>query len=65
MVFHSGGYNSSQKERRAINHVYTIPYFKQQISLPNILEAKKLEPEERDLLGFSFDAPTSVDQFIK
>ena len=65
MVFHSGGYNSSQKERRAINHVYTIPYFKQQISLPNILEAKKLEPEERDLLGFSFDVPTSVDQFIE
>ena len=65
MVFHSGGYNSSQKERRAINHVYTIPYFKQQISLPNILDAKKLEPEERDLLGFNFDVPTSVDQFIE
>ena len=28
MVYHSGGLNFSKNERRGVNHVYTIPYFK-------------------------------------
>ena len=34
MIFHAGGYNKTNLERRAVNHVYNIPYFKQQINIP-------------------------------
>ncbi len=34
MLFHCGGHNKAARERRAINHAFTIPYFKQQIDIP-------------------------------
>lgn len=37
MVFHSGSVNRTAAPRRAINHVYTLPFIKQQIELPAIL----------------------------
>ena len=64
MTFHSGGYNHSDKERRAVNHVYTIPYFKQQIDLTKLLKNKKLTTKQKDLFGFNSKNYSSVDDYI-
>jgi ectoine hydroxylase-related dioxygenase (phytanoyl-CoA dioxygenase family) len=40
MVFHRSGDNRSGRPRRAINHIYTLPLIKQQISLPRMLQGK-------------------------
>jgi ectoine hydroxylase-related dioxygenase (phytanoyl-CoA dioxygenase family) len=64
MVFHAGGANKSTAIRRAINHVYTIPYFKQQINIPNNLNSSLLSENERSVLGFDFTEPASVEDFL-
>ena len=53
MLFHSGGFNRTNKERRAVNHIFSVPYFKQQINIPKIINSDSLSPTDRDLLGFS------------
>ncbi len=40
MLFHRAGYNHSAFTRRALNHVYTLPFLKQQISIPEALRGK-------------------------
>lgn len=64
MVFHSGGFNRSDKERRAINHVYTIPQFKQQIQLPELMKHADLNPTQKELFGFNFQEPISIDHYL-
>jgi ectoine hydroxylase-related dioxygenase (phytanoyl-CoA dioxygenase family) len=64
MLFHSGGFNATNKDRRAINHVYTIPYFKQQIRLPGILSGESLSKEQREIFGFGFKESFSVDDYF-
>lgn len=64
MTFHCGGYNASDTERRAINHVYTIPFFKQQINLPKNLEAQGIDQSVREILGFTFQEPGSVEDYL-
>lgn len=64
MLFHSGGFNNSKFSRRAINHVYTIPYFKQQINIPMNLKNVKLSAEEKDILGFNYMEPSSIKDYI-
>jgi len=64
MMFHSGGYNKTAKERRAVNHVFNIPYFKQQINLPGNLPASDLSSEARTLLGYNVQEATSIANFL-
>lgn len=64
MLFHSGGLNRTDMERRAVNHVYTIPYFKQQIKLPPLLQHIDLDLEKKELFGFKFQEPISIDQYL-
>jgi ectoine hydroxylase-related dioxygenase (phytanoyl-CoA dioxygenase family) len=64
MLFHSGGFNRTNIERRAVNHVYTIPYLKQQIKLPDLLQHANLEPYQKELFGFNFQEPTSIDNYL-
>ena len=40
MMFHRGGVNSSRHQRRGINHMYALPFIKQQIDIPKILGGK-------------------------
>lgn len=66
MLYHSGGVNTTNKTRRAINNVYTIPMMRQQIemhSLPNLKDLK--DPELRKLLGFDFPAIQSEADYYK
>ncbi|MCM0034288.1 MAG: phytanoyl-CoA dioxygenase family protein [Burkholderiaceae bacterium] len=64
MLFHSGGFNRTDNERRAVNHVYTIPYFKQQIKLPDLLLQVDLDQAQKELFGFNFQEPTSIDHYL-
>jgi ectoine hydroxylase-related dioxygenase (phytanoyl-CoA dioxygenase family) len=64
MLFHRGGLNRSDKPRRAINHMYSIPVFKQQISLPMVLGGKYSDdPFLRKLLGYECESASSVKEF--
>ena len=40
MLFHRGGINASQSARRGLNHLYSLPFIKQQINLPSVLGGK-------------------------
>lgn len=64
MLFHSGGLNRTNVERRAVNHVFTIPYFKQQIKLPELMQNAVLEPFQKDIFGFNYQEPISIDQYL-
>ncbi|WP_024931128.1 phytanoyl-CoA dioxygenase family protein [Methylophilus sp. OH31] len=65
MVYHCGGYNQSSSDVRAVNHVFTIPYFKQQINIPQNIQAKYISPNMREILGFNFEEPTSIESYLQ
>ncbi|WP_042265945.1 phytanoyl-CoA dioxygenase family protein [Paraburkholderia heleia] len=64
MLYHCGGINSSPLQRRAVNHVFNIPYFKQQINIPANLASAVLTPREQAILGFDDQEPPSVDAYL-
>jgi hypothetical protein len=64
MLFHAGGFNNSGAARRGVNHVYTIPYFKQQINIPMNLKEESLSIEAREILGFNCMEPVSIDSYF-
>jgi ectoine hydroxylase-related dioxygenase (phytanoyl-CoA dioxygenase family) len=64
MMFHAGGYNTTSSSRRAVNHVYNIPYFKQQINIPSNMESANLSAETRDMLGFNYIEPSSISHYF-
>ena len=64
MMFHAGGFNNTNLERRAVNHVYNIPYFKQQINIPNNIKNANLLAETRDILGFNYIESSSIAQYL-
>lgn len=66
MMFHAGGFNSSGMNRRAVNHLYNIPFLKQQIVIPDHMRQYHLSIEQRELLDFdSPDGHQSVDSYLK
>jgi ectoine hydroxylase-related dioxygenase (phytanoyl-CoA dioxygenase family) len=66
MLFHAGGVNGTDRPRRAVNHVYTIPMLRQQIDLPNLLgEDFVSDPQLRRLLGYDVRTPSTIDEFFK
>lgn len=65
MVFHTGGFNQTHAARRAVNHIYNIPYFKQQINIPmNMMQRDKLSAEVKDILGFNYMEPASIADYL-
>lgn len=65
MVFHRGGFNNTESRRRAINHVFTIPYFRQQINIPNcISNSSNLSDYQKEILGFKYQALAGVKEFL-
>jgi ectoine hydroxylase-related dioxygenase (phytanoyl-CoA dioxygenase family) len=65
MLFHAGGFNQTQRARRAVNHVYTIPFIKQQIDLQPITKHLHLSPEVQSLLGYPYTEPRSVGEYLE
>jgi ectoine hydroxylase-related dioxygenase (phytanoyl-CoA dioxygenase family) len=62
MLFHRAGYNASSKPRRAVNHVYTLPFIAQQISLPDVLGGRYANDEAlARLFGYQTCPASSVE----
>lgn len=58
MLFHRAGENKSEKIRRAVNHLYSIPIIKQQYDFPRALTDKQnLTPFLYQLLGYTSQVP--------
>jgi ectoine hydroxylase-related dioxygenase (phytanoyl-CoA dioxygenase family) len=64
MLFHAGGYNQTVAERRAVNNVFNIPYFKQQINIPGNMESSNLSDTEKEIMGFGFQEPGSIEDYF-
>lgn len=64
MVFHAGGFNKTTFARRAVNQVYTLPYFKQQINIPKNTEHLDLSFGEKNILGFNDAEPASILDYL-
>jgi len=64
MLFHAGGFNKTNFARRAVNHLYNIPYFKQQINIPMNMTNAQLSEEESDVLGFNYTEPVSISDYL-
>ena len=64
MLYHRGGHNRSTHPRRGLNHMYTLPLIKQQISLPGMLKGKFSEdPFLKKFLGYDSESDESVIEF--
>jgi ectoine hydroxylase-related dioxygenase (phytanoyl-CoA dioxygenase family) len=66
MLFHRGGANTTSDRRRAVNHVYSTAFIKQQIDIPGQLgNAHALSPTVADLLGFRYQIPRTVADYLR
>lgn len=64
MVYHRTGVNRSPRTRRAVNHIYTLPLVKQQISLPKALGGKfSDDPFLGRFLGYETETADSVQHW--
>ncbi|SIO38132.1 Phytanoyl-CoA dioxygenase (PhyH) [Bradyrhizobium erythrophlei] len=65
MMYHSGGVNTTDRPRRAVNHVYSIPLLRQQIDLPSMLGDQFVTDDAlRKLLGYNVRTPRSVAEYF-
>jgi hypothetical protein len=61
MLFHRAGANVSDRPRRAVNQVFSVPIIAQQISLPDALQGRHAgDPALARLLGYEVAPPPSV-----
>lgn len=66
MLFHAGGFNTTTSHRRAVNHLYNIPFFKQQIVIPRNMSEADLSAEQRQMLDYrSADGHESIESYLK
>jgi Phytanoyl-CoA dioxygenase (PhyH) len=65
MAYHAGSTNYSSVDRRAVNHVFTIPMLRQQLHLPSIIGSTDgLTDWQRKVLGFGHDEYRSIDEWF-
>jgi ectoine hydroxylase-related dioxygenase (phytanoyl-CoA dioxygenase family) len=64
MVYHKGSLNHTNHTRRAVNHVYTIPYIKQQVSFIRQMKLHDLTQEEQQLFGYDCLEYASIAEFL-
>lgn len=65
MAFHAGATNHSTADRRAVNHVFTIPMLRQQLHLPSIVgDTVSFTDWQRKVLGFGLDEYRSIDEWL-
>ena len=64
MLYHSGGHNRSDRVRRGVNNIYTLPLIKQQISMPSILKGRYSDDAFLSkLLGYDSETDASLLAF--
>jgi ectoine hydroxylase-related dioxygenase (phytanoyl-CoA dioxygenase family) len=65
MIFHRGSLNRTAFPRRAVNHLYTTAFIKQQIDIPSMLAGRPIGSVAANLLGFRYQMPRTVADFLK
>lgn len=61
MVYHRAGHNKTGRVRRAVNHIFSLPLIKQQISLPRMLGGRfSDDPFLRQFLGYETETADSA-----
>jgi ectoine hydroxylase-related dioxygenase (phytanoyl-CoA dioxygenase family) len=66
MIYHTGGMNISDKSRRAVNNVYTLPFIRQQIDLPSAFPKDvDLPTATKKLFGFDVRAVNSPADYFQ
>jgi phytanoyl-CoA dioxygenase PhyH len=66
MLFHRGGGNRTSFRRRAVNHVFTTAFIKQQIDIPSAFGGRPVQSATvADLLGFRYQIPRTVADFLE
>ena len=64
MMYHRSGVNTSENPRRGINNMYVLPFIKQQISFPNMLNGRfSADQELSKLLGYDSETDLDVRSF--
>ena len=66
MLYHAAGRNTSGRDRVAINHQFTLAYFKQQIDYVRALGddvVEALPPRTQQILGWYTRVVTSLDEY--
>ncbi|MBL0934418.1 MAG: phytanoyl-CoA dioxygenase family protein [Rhizobiaceae bacterium] len=65
MLYHAGATNRTARDRRAINHVFTIPMLRQQFHLPSIIgDGASFSEEQRRILGFGLEEFRSLEDWL-
>lgn len=64
MTYHRGGFNGTMHNRRAVNHVYTIPLMRQQIDMPAVIGDGYTDAFARELLGYRYPLPRSIEEYL-
>lgn len=64
MLFHRGGSNRTARPRRAVNHLYTTAFIKQQIDIPAALADRRPPKRVAELLGYRYRMPRSIADFL-
>ncbi len=61
MTYHAAGENRSSDTRSGVNHVFVLPFMRQQIDLPRMLNGRYSDdPRYARLLGYEYRTPASV-----
>jgi len=65
MLYHAGSSNVTTEDRRAINHVFTIPMLRQQFHLPTVLGPDAdFTAEQKKVLGFGLEEFRSLGDWF-
>lgn len=65
MLYHAGSTNKTQKDRRAINHVFTIPILRQQFHLPSVLgNGEDFTDYQKKVLGYGLEEFNSLSAWF-
>ena len=61
LLFHRAGANNTDEERKLLVHMFTLPFVKQQINYPNMLNGKHIEnPKLSYLLGYDSETENTI-----
>ncbi|GMB81074.1 hypothetical protein NN6n1_18570 [Shinella zoogloeoides] len=65
MVYHAGGTNRTSVDRRAINHVFTLPIIRQQFHMPTVVgDPTGFSDKQKKILGYGLEELRSLDDWF-
>ncbi len=65
MAYHAGSTNMTERNRRAINHVFTIPMLRQQFHIPSVVsDASGFSGQQKKILGYGLEEFRSVEAWL-